>query len=134
MMIPLLAGLTALYPKSIYFKFKFKCSAMLFIFAYLFCLTMQVYKGSLFGTPVCVKVVPIDHHNPDDIKQVEREITALKYGSPPHPIKLIKQLAIQFIILHIKSVCGVFAGELLYRPKFGLDNTSSVFGACHMSN
>lgn len=37
-----------------------------------------VYKGSLFGTPVCVKVVPIDHHNPDDIKQVEREIAALK--------------------------------------------------------
>lgn len=37
-----------------------------------------VYKGSLFGTPVCVKVVPVDEHNPDDIKQVEREIAALK--------------------------------------------------------
>jgi serine/threonine protein kinase len=37
-----------------------------------------VYKGSYFGTPVCVKVVPIDHHNPDDIKQVQREIAALK--------------------------------------------------------
>jgi len=37
-----------------------------------------VYKGSYFGTPVCVKVVPMDDHNPDDIKQVQREIAALK--------------------------------------------------------
>lgn len=45
---------------------------------------MQVYKGSLFGTPVCVKVVPMDHHNPDDIKQVQREIAALKYVDYNH--------------------------------------------------
>jgi len=37
-----------------------------------------VYKGSYFGTPVCVKVVPMDDCNPDDIKQVQREIAALK--------------------------------------------------------
>jgi len=37
-----------------------------------------VYKGSYFGTPVCIKVVPMDHHNPDDIKNVQREIAALK--------------------------------------------------------
>jgi len=37
-----------------------------------------VYKGKYFGTPVCVKVVPMDHHCPDDIKQVQREIAALK--------------------------------------------------------
>jgi len=46
-----------------------------------------VYKGSLFGTPVCVKVVPIDHHNPDDIKQVEREITALKNLNHPNLVQ-----------------------------------------------
>jgi serine/threonine protein kinase len=46
-----------------------------------------VFKGSLFGTPVCVKVVPIDHHNPDDIKQVEREIAALKTLNHPNLVQ-----------------------------------------------
>lgn len=45
-----------------------------------------MYKGSYFGTPVCVKVIAMDDHNPDDIKQVQREITALKYDSYPFPL------------------------------------------------
>lgn len=46
-----------------------------------------VYKGTYFGTPVCVKVVPMDQHNPDDIKQVQREITALKELNHPNLVQ-----------------------------------------------
>jgi len=46
-----------------------------------------VYKGSYFGTPVCVKVVPIDQHNPEDIKQVQREINALKLLNHPNLVQ-----------------------------------------------
>jgi serine/threonine protein kinase len=46
-----------------------------------------VYKGSYFGTPVCVKVVPMDHHNPDDIKQVQREIAMLKALNHPYLVQ-----------------------------------------------
>jgi serine/threonine protein kinase len=46
-----------------------------------------VYKGKYFGTPVCVKVVPIDHHCPDDIKQVQREIAALKTLNHPNLVE-----------------------------------------------
>jgi len=46
-----------------------------------------VYKGSYFRTPVCVKVVPMDQHNPDDIKQVQREITTLKALNHPNLVQ-----------------------------------------------
>lgn len=46
-----------------------------------------VFKGTYFGTPVCVKVVPLDQHNPDDIKQVQREITALKELNHPNLVQ-----------------------------------------------
>jgi len=46
-----------------------------------------VYKGKYFGTPVCAKVVPMDHHCPDDIKQVQREIAALKTLNHPNLVQ-----------------------------------------------
>jgi len=45
-----------------------------------------VYKGSYFGTPVCVKVVPMED-NPEDVKQVQREITALKELNHPNLVE-----------------------------------------------
>jgi len=44
-----------------------------------------VFKGSYFGTPVCVKVIPIDH--PDDLNQVQREIAALKQLNHPNLVQ-----------------------------------------------
>jgi serine/threonine protein kinase len=46
-----------------------------------------VYRGTYFGTPICVKVVPIDNHNPEDVKQVQREISALKQLNHPNLVQ-----------------------------------------------
>jgi len=46
-----------------------------------------VFKGTYFGTPVCIKVVPIDNHNPEDVKQVQREISALKQLNHPNLVQ-----------------------------------------------
>lgn len=46
-----------------------------------------VHRGHYYGSTVCVKILKVNKKNPDDVRQVEREIRYFKTLSHPHLVQ-----------------------------------------------